>query len=146
MKTILLMVVLLVGVCQIAPAQEPLTRDELRAAVQKICPVSGTSLGEHGDPIKVKFGQVTMFVCCDKCRHGNLKAELVATINAKIAKAQIECPVMNKKLPKNPNSVIVEDQIIYICCKGCGSKIIEDPEFYLKKIDQLYRISLNYMY
>ena len=32
-------------------------RDQLRIAVQRICPISGNKLGANGAPLKVKVGQ-----------------------------------------------------------------------------------------
>ena len=46
---------------------QPLSRDQLRIAAQQICPTSGTKLGEHGTPIKVKVGKEHVFLCCKGC-------------------------------------------------------------------------------
>ena len=41
-------------------------RDQLLAAVQEICPVTGVRLGDHGTPVKVTVGKEkeTVFLCC----------------------------------------------------------------------------------
>ena len=143
-------VTLFVGIGQAAsgqeatkPDKEQIARDQLRAAVQEICPVSGNKLGEHGAPIKVKIGQETVFLCCKGCLQGKVDAKHWATIHTNFASAQAMCPVMNKKLPKNPKWTIAKGQIVYICCPPCAKKITADPKTYLQKVDQLYRASLK---
>ena len=143
-------VTLFVGIGQAAsgqeatkPDKEQIARDQLRAAVQEICPVSGNKLGEHGAPIKVQIGQETVFLCCKGCLQGKVDAEHWATIHANVASAQARCPVMDKALPKNPKWTIAEGQIVYICCPPCAKKITADPKTCLRKVDQLYSVSLK---
>jgi len=124
-------------------AQEQQKRDQLRAAVQEICPVSGGKLGSMGAPIKVQMGKETVFLCCKGCMKKKVKPEHWATIHANVAKAQGICPVMKKKLPKNPKWTVVDGQIVYICCPGCDKKIAADPPKFLRAIDELYATSLN---
>ena len=126
-----------------AAQQEQLRRDQLRMAVQEICPASGQKLGTHGKPIKVKVGEETIFLCCKGCLQQKLKPEHWATIHANFAKAQRICPVMKHELPKNPKWTIVEGQIVYVCCPPCTKKIAADPKAYLRKIDELYTASLQ---
>ena len=69
----LLVMVLVVGAGQLVNSQEPsapgkedqLKRNKLHIAVQKICPISGDKLGEHGPPIKVTVGKSKeeVFLC-----------------------------------------------------------------------------------
>ena len=40
---------------------------------------------------------------------------------------------MDKPLPKNPKSIIVEGRIVYICGPPCAKKIEADPKTYLQK-------------
>ena len=141
---------LVVGATQIASSQQPsvaqqeqLRRDQLRMAVQDICPASGQKLGTHGQPIKVRVGEETVFLCCKGCLQQKLDPQHWATIHANFAKAQQICPVMEHELPKNPKWTIVEGQIVYVCCPPCTKKIDADPKAYLQKLDQLYTASLN---
>lgn len=124
-------------------AQEQQKRDQLRIAVQAICPVSGGKLGAMGAPIKVQMGKETIFLCCKGCIKRKVKPEHWATIHANFVKAQRICPVMKKNLPKNPKWTIVEGQIVYLCCPGCDKKIAADPQKYLRTIDGLYAASLD---
>ena len=155
---VLVMATLLVGISQLAMAQEAraqdelgrqhadgqkLTHDQLRMAVQEICPVSGQKLGAHGKPIKVKIGEEQVFLCCHGCLQQKVNPEHWATIHANFAKAQAKCPVMDKALPDKPKWTIVEGQIVYICCPPCAKKLAADPKTYLQKVDELYSASLE---
>jgi len=120
-------------------------REQLRVAVQGVCPVSGERLGEHGAPIKVTIGEQKqeVYFCCQACLKGKIDPQHWATIHNNIAKAQRICPVMEKPIPKNPKWTIVDGQIIYICCPPCSKKLAADPEPYLRKLDGLYSTSLQ---
>ena len=139
----LLVVAVILGVGQVARAEELSNRDQLRIAVQGICPVTGERLGEHGAPIKVKAGEETVFFCCEGCLKGKINAQHWATVHANFARAQGICPVMKKPLPANPKWTIVEGQIVYVCCPPCGKKIAADPATYLRQIDERYAASLR---
>lgn len=119
------------------------TGDALRAAVQEICPVSGEKLGAHGKPVKAKIGQEEVFLCCAGCVGGKTDAGHWATIHANLAKAQARCPVMDRPLPKNAKSTIVEGRAVYICCPPCAKKIAADPKQYVEKVDALYAASVK---
>jgi hypothetical protein len=128
-----------------ASGGETSERDQLRIAVQEICPVSGRALGEHGDPVKVAVGQQReeIFLCCEACARGRLNARHWATIHANIARAQGMCPVMRKPLPRTPRWTIVNGQIVYVCCPPCTEKIEEDPATFLERVDGYYSAALE---
>ena len=130
---------------QQAAADDPpqLSRDQVHAAVQGICPVAGRKLGTHGTPIKVKIGEEEMFLCCKGCSSGKVAAAHWGTIHANFAKAQGICPVMKHKLPKSPKWTIVQGQVVYVCCPPCTKKLAAEPEKYLQKLDELYTASLR---
>ncbi|MCH7687744.1 MAG: hypothetical protein IH899_13840 [Planctomycetes bacterium] len=151
--SMLLVMALIVGTGQLANGHDPSTegkeaqlrRDQLHAAVQAICPVSGEKLGEHGPPIKVTVGKnkQEIFVCCKACLKEKIDAKHWGTIHANFAKAQRICPVMKKPLPKNPKWTIVKGQIVYVCCPPCTKKIAADPHKWLPQVDALYSASLR---
>jgi YHS domain-containing protein len=122
---------------------EQAKRDQLLAAVQQICPVTGNKLGEHGTPVKVKIGKEEVFLCCKSCVKGKVEAKHWATIHSNFAKAQGSCPVMKKALPKNAKWTIVNGRVVYVCCPPCIKKIESEPEKYLKIVDQSYSASLK---
>jgi hypothetical protein len=124
-------------------AQEQQRRDQLRIAIQEICPISGQKLGSMGVPIKVQVGKESVFLCCKGCLQQKIKPKHWATIHANAAKAQRICPVMKHDLPKSPKWTIVDGQVVYVCCKPCTKKIAADPQKYLRAVDQLYTASLD---
>ena len=132
------LVIVVTGLCSVASAQELSRRDQLRIAVQRICPISGQQLGSMGTPIKVKVGEESVFLCCKGCLQKQINPQHWATIHANFAKAQQICPVMKHELPKNSKWTIVEGQIVYVCCPPCTKKIAADHETYLRKVDELY--------
>lgn len=124
-------------------AGDQATIDHVRAAVQQICPMTGNKLGEHGAPIKVKIGKEEVFLCCKGCLKSKVDARHWATIHANFAKAQKQCPVMKKPLPKNPKWTIVEGRIVYVCCPPCIKKVEADPKTYLKLVDASYSAAVK---
>ena len=117
--------------------------DQIKMAVQEICPMTGNKLGTHGAPIKVKMGDETLFICCQGCLKQQVNPQHWATIHANFARAQQICPIMKKPLPKNPKWTFVNGQIVYVCCPPCAKKIGADPNGAMKKIDELYTASLR---
>lgn len=136
-------VVLVMSFGQIADAQQLSNRDRLRVSVQEICPISGSKLGTHGIPLKVQVGKEQVFLCCKSCLKGKINPQHWATIHANFAKAQGKCPVMKEALPANPKWIIVQGQIVYVCCPPCTKKIVNAPEKYLRMIDDYYTTSLK---
>lgn len=133
------------GLAPLSSAQTKMspTRDQLKIAVQKICPVSGKPLGSMGASPKVKIGEEEIFLCCKGCAKGQIKKEHWVTIHSNFAKAQGVCPVMEKKLPANPKWTFVNGQIVYICCPPCTKKIQAEPAKYLAKVEGYYRASIK---
>ena len=125
----------LAGQATLAQTKEQTKKlDEVRAAVQEICPVSGMKLGAHGEPFKAKIGGQVLFLCCEGCKNGKVKKEHWAKIHQNFAKAQAECFVMDNPLPKKPKWVIVKGQLLYVCCPPCIKKIKDSPDKYLKEL------------
>ncbi len=113
--------------------------DRLRATAQKICPVSGNELGRMGVPKKVRVGKLDVFLCCEGCAEGKVSNELWAKVAENIKSAQGKCPVMEKPLPANAKSTIVNGQLVFVCCPPCIKKIEAAPTEYLTKIDRYYQ-------
>ena len=118
-------------------------RDQMKIAVQKICPVSGKPLGSMGAPIKVKAAGMDLFLCCEGCKEGKVNKQHWAAIRGNIAKAQGICPVMEKELPANPKSTVVDGQIVFVCCPPRTKKIAKEPAKFLAKVDAYYMASLK---
>lgn len=137
------MIVCVVTASQFAAAQEISKHDQIKIAVQAVCPMTGQKLGSMGQPLKVKIGEEEIFLCCKGCLKVKVDPKHWATIHSNFAKAQQICPVMKQKLPENAKWTIVKGQIVYICCPPCTKKIAADPATYLGKIDELYLASLR---
>lgn len=112
--------------------------DQLQIAVQKICPVTGEELGSMGEPLKVKVGEQVAFLCCKGCQGKELKAEHWRTIQARMAKAQGICPIMEKPVDAAMKSTVVKGQQVFVCCPPCIAKIQADVEGSLKKVNDSY--------
>ncbi|MEZ5940239.1 MAG: hypothetical protein R3C18_02530 [Planctomycetaceae bacterium] len=151
MKTFssLIMLSLLVAAASAASAddlspEEQAKKDQLHIAVQRICPVSGQSLGDHGAPIRVTVGEKKeeIFLCCEGCLKQKIDPKYWATMHANIAEAQRICPIMKKPLPKSAKWTIVGGRVVYVCCPPCTDKIAADPATYLTAVDNLYAESV----
>lgn len=120
-------------------------RDQLHAAVQRICPVSGNQLGEHGPPVKVTVGESgeQVFLCCQACLQRTIDPSHWTTIHKNAAAAQRICPVMEHELPEKPKWTIVEGRVVYVCCPPCTKKIAANPADFLRKVDALYAATLQ---
>ncbi len=131
------------GTQQDTQAKIQAQRDQVKMAVQEICPITGQKLGTNGPPVKVKIGEEILFVGSKDSLTQQISTKHWATIHANFAKAQRICPVMKKTLPASPKWTIVEGQIIYICCPPCTKKIVADPKTYVQQVNELYTASLN---
>ena len=60
--------------------EEQVRREQLRIAVQAICPISGETLGSMGDPIKVAAAgtREEIYLCCEACTTGKINPKLWA--------------------------------------------------------------------
>ena len=54
------------------------------------------------------------------------------------AMAQTTCPVAGSPLGSmgTPVKVDVDGRAVFVCCEGCRSSLLEDPEKYLAKLPQ----------
>jgi hypothetical protein len=133
---------------QVGPqtAEEQARHDQLRIAVQEICPVSGKKLGSMGHPVKVTVGESKeeVFLCCAGCAKGKINPEYWATIHANIARAQGKCPIMKREIPeKGAKWTVVQGEVIYVCCPPCLKKVAADPEAALAQVDTYYTAYLQ---
>lgn len=116
----------------------------LRIAAQKICPVSGRELGSMGEPVIAKTADgEEVFLCCKGCEGKAVDAHHWASIQFNLQAAQGKCPVMDKVLPENAKSVVVEGRRVFICCPGCEKKLAANATKYLATVDQLYESNMN---
>ncbi len=114
--------------------------DQLQIAVQKICPVTGKTLGSMGEPFKVIVGEQVAFLCCEECRSREIQAAHWKTIQANLAAAQGTCPIMDKPVDETMESAVVNGQQVFVCCPPCIARIQEDVGGSLKKVNASYAL------
>ena len=115
--------------------------EQVHIAAQGICPVSGEELGSMGDPIAVKIGDETAFLCCKRCIGKAVNKEHWAKIQSNLRTAQATCPVTGEPLPADAQSTVVDGQRIFVCCPKCIDSIKGDPATYLAKLNEQYWVA-----
>jgi len=126
-----------------AASAGPQTADEIKIAVQKICPVMGKPLGSMGKPIKVKIGDEQLFLCCEACKTKQVDRQHWATIHENFRRAQGTCPIMGKPVKANAKYTVVNGNIIYVCCPPCIDKLKANAEKSTADLNKLYLTSLQ---
>ncbi len=140
-------------------------KDRQLAEAQGYCPVMADNrLGTMGPPIKVMVKDQPVFLCCAGCRRRaiadpdktlavvkELKAKVeAAEVEASLAKlspedrqqaeAQGFCPVMEESrlgAMGVPVKVMVDSQPVFLCCAGCRTKALANPEQTLETVAKL---------
>lgn len=125
--------------------RKQMSSDNVFVAIQKLCPVSGQPLGQHGPPIKATAGKQKeqVFLCCKGCFGKQIDPKVWDRIHRQYMVAQGRCPVMKNPLPKKPTMTIADGRPIYTCCPPCVKKIAGEPIKYVREVDRLYAVSLN---
>ncbi|MCU0706882.1 MAG: hypothetical protein MUF23_01170 [Pirellula sp.] len=115
-------------------------RQRLRAAVQKICPMTGhelpdeSGLKEWVDP----KSKERLFVCCEECVEGKPDPEYLKTIMERQAKAQAQCLVMENEVTSQSKSQIIGGYRVFVCCPPCFKKVDKSQEKYFAKLDEMH--------
>lgn len=117
--------------------------EQLLIRAQKVCPVTGKDLTSMGGAVKATVSKATVFLCCKGCFKKKIPSKHWKTVTANLIKAQGRCPVMDKPLPKDPKSVVVEGRKIFVCCPPCTKKIEGDPKKYIAAVDRLLEKNLG---
>lgn len=110
-----------------------------------VCPISGETLGEMGDPVvKVYDGREVKF-CCKNCV-GTFEKDLASSmkiLDEKIVAAGKAsyplgtCVVSGEKLGGMGEPVVhmYKNRMVEFCCANCISTFEKDPDKYLAMID-----------
>ncbi|MEX2171805.1 MAG: hypothetical protein WD851_20970 [Pirellulales bacterium] len=126
------------------------------AEAQGFCPVMVKNrLGIMGTPTKVMIKDQPVFLCCKGCNRRALanpdktlavveklkmkvaEAEISASLaklsreDRALARAQGYCPVMTDSRLGSmgpPVKVMVNDQPVFLCCKGCHRRALANPD------------------
>lgn len=116
--------------------------DQLRIAVQQICPVTGQALGSMGDPVPVTIEGQVIYLCCASCQSGEVNTDHWQTIQSRLAKAQGVCPIMEQPVDATMESTVVDGTPVFVCCPPCIQKIEADAEGTMTKVHNRYRAFL----
>lgn len=143
-----------------------LSREDAQlAAAQGFCPILvNNRLGSMGPPIKIVLKNQPVFVCCENCRKKAIanpdatlanvsaakaktaEAEITASLakltpeDRRLAAAQGFCPVMTDNrlgVMGTPVKIMVKDQPVFLCCAGCRTKALADPDRTLAMVANL---------
>lgn len=110
----------------------------------KTCVVSGKEVAE-GEGKDYVYNNRYVKLCCPGCE-SKVEADpakFIGEIDAAVIKAQEgsykakTCPVSGEELGSmgEPVKLVVANQLIELCCKGCTKKAKADPAKYLAKIN-----------
>ncbi len=121
-------------------------RERLRIAVQAICPVSGESLTDHAEPVRMTNPETkeVLYVCCEACLKSKPDAKPLDNIRSNFAKAQGHCLVVTEnEISAESKHGIIDGQFIYVCCPPCVKKMSAEPAKFLSRLDDLNEASLK---
>jgi hypothetical protein len=138
--------------------------DRKQAEEQKYCAVQTENrLGIMGKPVKLTIKDQPVFLCCKSCEKKanadpdktlarveelQIKAALeqLDPADQKLAEAQKFCAIE----PENrlgamgkPIKVMVKDQPVFLCCKGCEKAAKADPDKTLATVKKLKETSAD---
>ncbi len=133
--------------------------DRALAETQRYCAVHAANrLGSMGPPVKVLLAGKPVFLCCEGCRKAALakpKETLAAAEKLKkagaalarlpaadrnLAEAQQFCPTMEDSRLGGmgvPVKILIENEPVFLCCKGCTDDALANPAATLKKVRAL---------
>jgi hypothetical protein len=138
--------------------------DRKLAEEQKYCAVKTENrLGVMGKPVKITIKDQPVFLCCEGCEKAakadpdktlarveevQIKAalELLDPADRKLAEAQKFCAVESENrlgAMGKPIKVMVKDQPVFICCKGCEKAAKADPDKTLATVKKLKETSAD---
>jgi hypothetical protein len=132
--------------------------DRELAEEQKFCAVETENrLGSMGKPIKLTIKDETVFVCCKHCEETAKKdpdktlarveefkiqsaLDQLDPADRKLAEAQKFCatdPESRLGSMGKPAKVMIKDQPVFLCCKGCEKAARKDPDKTLAAVKKL---------
>jgi len=107
------------------------------------CVVSGKEIAE-GEGIDYVYNNRYVKLCCAGCEKKieGEPAKYIGDVDAAVIKAQEgsyaskTCPVSGEELGSmgEPVKLVVANQLVELCCKGCTKKVKADPAKYLSMV------------
>lgn len=109
--------------------------------VQVSCPVSGNPVSDKGNPVEGRtfamIGGRGVHFCCERCISkyqqdpDKYRAKLEASYTY-----QTRCPVSGDKIDPTAYVDLPSGERIYLCCPGCGEKLLKEPAKYAPKLSE----------
>lgn len=107
------------------------------------CVVSGKEIAD-GEGIDYVYNNRYVKLCCGGCEskvEGD-PAKYIGEVDAAVIKAQEAsysaktCPVSGEKLGSmgDPVKLVVANQLVEVCCKGCTKKVMANPAKYISMV------------
>ncbi|MCB9358111.1 MAG: hypothetical protein H6508_01250 [Calditrichaeota bacterium] len=109
-----------------------------------VCPISGETLGEMGDPVVRNYDGREVKFCCPNCV-GTFEKDLAASmkiLDRKIIEAEQATYPLNKCVVSgetlggmgDPVMHMYKNQLVKFCCENCIESFEKDPAKYLAMI------------
>lgn len=104
------------------------------------CINSGAALKDGG--VAFIAGNRLMKTCCAKCK-AKVQADpaaYIAKLDEQVIAAQKDsykgevCPISGKDLGDSPESVVIANRLVQVCCGGCKKKVAADPVAAFEKV------------
>ncbi len=104
------------------------------------CINSGAELKDGG--VAFIAGNRLLKTCCAKCK-AKVQADpaaYIAKLDEQVIAAQKDsykgevCPISGKALGDSPESVVVANRLVKVCCGGCKDKVTADPLAAFEKV------------
>jgi len=105
---------------------------------QTLCPITNEKIDLK---VYADHGGKRVYFCCKNCidKFKQDPAGIIRGMESKgiiLDAAQVNCPVGGEKLVDRSTFVDYGGRRIYFCCKPCVDKFNQDPQKYVKKMDQ----------
>lgn len=100
------------------------------------CRGQGYEIGAALPPAAVRSDQEQLRTDVNGQASKELSANTATAPVQDLYGGQKTCPVMGEELGsmRPPIPVTVKGQTVYVCCRGCASKVQRDPDTYLAKV------------
>jgi len=105
---------------------------------QTLCPITNEKIDLK---VYADHGGKRIYFCCKNCidKFKQDPAGIIRGMESKgiiLDASQVNCPVGGEKLVDRSTYVDYGGRRIYFCCKPCVDKFNQDPQKYVKKMDQ----------
>lgn len=105
------------------------------------CINTGAELKEGG--VAFIVGNRLMKTCCNNCKAKveASPAEYISKLDEQVTEAQKDaykleaCPISGEALGDAPETVVIANRLVKLCCAGCKKGVEKDPTALIEKVD-----------